>query len=283
VRDFWLVYTGAAFFSKDMWKAVKNLRIHIQKGCIGDAPGIVLYTAVKRDSNGLLRWRCCRGTNRTECYHLQLRKDLANFNSSPRLAHAILLKFNYRRNMRMAVKHGLLSDAYGGWYSQYNIEALQELTSDWPIKPLFPEWRSSRGIADTGERSGLVSSVEVVIGDASVKEGVLQVDTVGMIAAVSDGDDTANITAAGDSDSDSDTERTNRVVRRLPVTASIAYYARMQGLSAGAVAPYTRVSTQQERDKFNREWMRHVNQVSADTDQQFRQCTHKLLLYYGCS
>jgi hypothetical protein len=184
--------------------------------------------------------------------------------------------------MRMAVKHGLLSDVYGGWYSQYSIEALQELTTDWPIEPLFPEWRSSRGFADTGERSGLVSSVEVVNGNAGVKEGVLQVDNVGTIATVPGDDDTANTAAPGDSESDSDTEHTSRVVHRLPVTASIAYYARMQGLSEGAVAPYTRVSTQQERDKFNREWMGHVNQVSADTNQHIKQCTHKLLLYYCC-
>lgn len=83
---------------------------------------------------------------------------------SPRLAHAILVMFNYRRNIRMAVQHAGLSRTFSGFYSQYHIEAVQELTAGWFVAPLFQGWLSTRGFKDTGERTGLAASVTLDTG-----------------------------------------------------------------------------------------------------------------------
>ena len=44
------------------------------------------------------RFRCARGTSNTENYHKPVRDLLAGFGTSPRMAHSVLVPFNYRRN-----------------------------------------------------------------------------------------------------------------------------------------------------------------------------------------
>ncbi|KAG5184562.1 hypothetical protein JKP88DRAFT_147549, partial [Tribonema minus] len=145
---------GVAFFSKKCWKAVQNLRQHITGSCVGDAAGVSPYYATHTDKAGLQRWRCARGTNKNERYHLPLRKLLAQYNLSPRLAHSLLLPFNHRRNVRMAGKHGDLPAEYTHFYSQYKIEELQDLTAGWFATPLYQSWHPVSNFADTGERTG---------------------------------------------------------------------------------------------------------------------------------
>jgi hypothetical protein len=112
--------TGEPLFRAETRKNVKNLRKHIEKGCLSDIKGVPLYYIVGKDCvSGLpaYRYRCIRGTNSIEGYHRHLRKLLSTFIGSPRLVHSILLEFNYRWNIRMAIKNRGLSEDVGGFLS----------------------------------------------------------------------------------------------------------------------------------------------------------------------
>ncbi|CAN0492413.1 unnamed protein product, partial [Laminaria digitata] len=64
-----------------------------------------LYYTTGKNAAGITTRRCVRGTNSTEGSHRYLRRLLSSYCASPALAHSILLEFNYRWNVRMAVKN----------------------------------------------------------------------------------------------------------------------------------------------------------------------------------
>eukprot|EP00611_Tribonema_gayanum_P010242 TRINITY_DN201_c0_g1_i1.p1 TRINITY_DN201_c0_g1~~TRINITY_DN201_c0_g1_i1.p1 ORF type:complete len:615 (-),score=71.10 TRINITY_DN201_c0_g1_i1:36-1880(-) len=234
---------GAPFFNKTLWKAVKNLRKHIAAGCISDEPGVTLYHALGRALDGCTRWHCFRGTNNVENYHLPLRRLLSSYGLSPQLAHSILLAYNYRHNLRMAIKHRGLSPEFGGLYSQHILEDLQELTAGWFAAPLFQGWQSTNGFVDTGERTGLVASIDLSKPKLNANSELLcTAVAVGTPAAPPRG----GMLGAGG--------RATAPVLPALATDGARQYARMQGLGGAAVLPFTAVITKAERDKVEREW-----------------------------
>jgi hypothetical protein len=175
-----------------------------------------------------------------------MRKLIASYNTSPRMVHSVLLPFNYRRNLRMAIQHGGLPAEYGGFYSQYQLEDLQELTAGWWPEPLYPRWLSVSNFADTGERTGLVASIDAPDLDRIQPAVPFSYEQLTFAAAgASAGEATDGEAADGDA------------LSALPATASVRFYAHMQGLT-GQHFPITAVITAAEKAKFGKEWMRHV-------------------------
>ncbi|CAN0556012.1 unnamed protein product, partial [Laminaria digitata] len=77
-------------------------------------------------------------------YHRYLRRLLSSYFASPSLAHSIQLEFNYRWNVRMAVKNRGLRKEVGGFYDQFEIEIIQRDTASWyPDSPMFSDWVSA--------------------------------------------------------------------------------------------------------------------------------------------
>ncbi|CAN0586532.1 unnamed protein product, partial [Laminaria digitata] len=76
--------------------------------------------------------------------HRYLRRLLSLYCACPALAHSILLEFNYRWNIRMAVKHRGLPKELGGFNDQFEIEIIQRDTASWyPENPMFSDWVSA--------------------------------------------------------------------------------------------------------------------------------------------
>ncbi|CAB1102728.1 unnamed protein product [Ectocarpus sp. CCAP 1310/34] len=141
-------------------QAVELLRKHIESGCLSDPERVPLYYTSGKNSAGITTRRCVRGTNCTEGYHRYVRRLLSTYCASPSLAHSVLLEFNYRWNVRMAVKNRGLPREVGEFFDQFEIEIIQRETASWyPDSPLFPEWVSALDAADTGEQSGLSESL----------------------------------------------------------------------------------------------------------------------------
>ncbi|CAB1105835.1 unnamed protein product [Ectocarpus sp. CCAP 1310/34] len=141
-------------------KDVNLLLKHIETGCLSDPEGVPLYYPTGQNAAGITTHRCVRGTNCTEGYHRYLRRLLSSYCASPALAHSVLLEFNFRWNVRMAVKNRGLPREVGEFFDQYEIEIIQRDTASWyPDNPLFPEWVSALDVADTGERSDLSQSM----------------------------------------------------------------------------------------------------------------------------
>lgn len=233
---FFLFLVGALFLNKKLCQAIKNLRVHIINDCVSDVTVLVMYRSRGKGKDGLELWDTHRGTNSVENYHLELKDIYGGSLMSPQLAHYIIMLHNYRRNIRMAVKHAGLDKQFEGFYCHYYIEAIQELTAGWFKNPLYQGWLSSKGFVDTGERSGLVASAvdSIASGDA-IENLVLPAGGVTM------GADAESSPAAS-----------------LQLTPSAAYYARMQGLTGRMVTPFTKVITQAEKDKIAREWPRFL-------------------------
>ncbi|CAN0547088.1 unnamed protein product, partial [Laminaria digitata] len=61
--------------------------------------------------------------------HRYLRRLLSSYCASPALAHSILLEFNYRWNIRMAVKNRGLPKELGGFNDQFEIEIIHRDTA----------------------------------------------------------------------------------------------------------------------------------------------------------
>ena len=95
-------------------KNMTNLRQHLQDGCVSDPDprDVPLYHWSGRTAAGADTYRSSRGTNRVETYHTPIRRIFSGYRTSPRMAHSILLTFNYRRNHRMA---GALALAPAAW------------------------------------------------------------------------------------------------------------------------------------------------------------------------
>lgn len=105
--------------------AAKRLRSHIAAGCLSDPKSVSLYFQEGKDSvTGFPLYRCVRGTNDLEGYHLHMRL-IAAWCISPRLANLLLLEHNYRWNLRQAVKNRGLDASVGGFYEQPVLEAIQ--------------------------------------------------------------------------------------------------------------------------------------------------------------
>lgn len=122
--------TKLPLFRPEARDAVKRLREHIAANCVADPKGVSLYFEEGKDpATGLTRYRCARGTNDLEGYHLHMRLLVA-WCVSPKLAHTLLLEYNYRWNLRQAIKNRGLDPSVGGFYDQPLLEAIQVCLSD---------------------------------------------------------------------------------------------------------------------------------------------------------
>ncbi|CAN0338349.1 unnamed protein product [Laminaria digitata] len=132
--------SGEELLRPEAAAAVELLRKHISNGCLSDPEGVPLYYTTGTNAAGITTRRCVRGTNSTEGYHRYLRTLLSSYCASPALAHTILLEFNYRWNIKMAVKNRGLRPSLGGFYDEYDIEIIQRDTASGNLdKPLFSD------------------------------------------------------------------------------------------------------------------------------------------------
>ncbi|KAJ3029502.1 UNVERIFIED_CONTAM: UAA transporter [Siphonaria sp. JEL0065] len=147
--------TNEPLFRTKTRHEVKKLQQHIINGCLSDVPDFPLYFLEGRTSQGLPKYRCARGTNSNEGYHRHMRKLLHHYASSPKLLHLLLLEFNFRWNIRMAVKNRGLPDEYGGFYSHYVLEEINRNSSGFVVHSPYSAWKSPMDYEDTLERFGL--------------------------------------------------------------------------------------------------------------------------------
>ncbi len=141
-------------FRTEAKKCIDNLLKHIQKGCLSDPDIPLYYERSNQRNDGMVNYRCVRGTNSVEGYHRHLRKLLGNFAASPQLLHSVLMEFNYRWNVNRMTSNRGLPESIGCFYHQELIERIQTLTSPFLNSPLYPSWTSISEFEDTMERFG---------------------------------------------------------------------------------------------------------------------------------
>lgn len=94
--------SGEPLFNAKCWDTVKNLLEHIRNGFYSDPLDVPLFYEVRKDRNGLMLYRCCRGTNDVEGgVHQNLIRYFKSFNVSPRRAINMILVYCVRHNIQV--------------------------------------------------------------------------------------------------------------------------------------------------------------------------------------
>ncbi|CAM9356026.1 unnamed protein product [Ectocarpus sp. 12 AP-2014] len=152
---------------------------------------------------------------------------------APRLAHVLLLEYNYRWNIRQSMKNRGLDEAVGGFYDQPILEAIQRMTSKLYGKAKYSQWLPTSAYGDTGERSGFVRSIFPSDVGGGGTDSVLE---------ILGGAEKSNMDPASEA------------VPLPELTGSAARLAKMQGVQV----PHMPVTSAAEKSKFGDMWLRFV-------------------------
>ena len=95
--------TKQPLFNEKAWVVAKNVLEHVRLGDYSDPPDVSMYFEVGKDKNGLILYRCCRGTNDVEGgVHQNLIRRFTSFNVSPQRAVNMLLDYVSAHNMQVS-------------------------------------------------------------------------------------------------------------------------------------------------------------------------------------
>jgi hypothetical protein len=91
------------FFSDEAWKMAERLLATAQLGFLSDPLNVALYFVIGRDRDGLILYRCIRGTNSIEGgWHMTLRRMFGSLGSASDFGEALIILFAYRRNITVS-------------------------------------------------------------------------------------------------------------------------------------------------------------------------------------
>ncbi|CAN0467958.1 unnamed protein product, partial [Ectocarpus sp. 12 AP-2014] len=158
------------------------------------------------------------------------------------------MEFNYRWNISRAVDNRGMVAEIGGFSHQYVIDQIQRVTASWyPGQPLYPEWLAPVDFEDSGERTGLASSI-------------LTFDGKPLKAAAEDG-----FSPDMHNDEDAAGNDNNRVDQRPPAPQQQLPSARHLATLMNHSLPITPVSTRAEKRKFKEEFFQYFRQGGSSS------------------
>ena len=82
---------------------IVSMRRHIANGCCTDPEDFEMYNNVGTTTKP--KYYCSRGTSALEGFHAHLRRFFVGHSTSPRLAHALIMLFVFRWNLRHRLAH----------------------------------------------------------------------------------------------------------------------------------------------------------------------------------
>lgn len=90
-------------FSDDAHQKAKNVLQDISQGFVSDPVDIPLYYKVKKDQNGLMKFRCIRGTNLLEGgLHQKLIAKFSSYQASVPFASSLMREYVLRHNLNVS-------------------------------------------------------------------------------------------------------------------------------------------------------------------------------------
>jgi hypothetical protein len=157
--------TGQPLFNAAAWKSAKGVLKLIQAGYISDPPEIDLYYQVGLDQkkDGLLIWRCMRGTNFTEGgVHHSIRHAFPDSSISARHAVNRLADFQLHHNLSAGTYN--TGQRFNGHYDIWMYDELQVLVER--LRSLVPNsyegWTNGAIYAPTSEVFGIPPIPEII-------------------------------------------------------------------------------------------------------------------------
>eukprot|EP00984_Skeletonema_dohrnii_P030402 scaffold21816_cov133-Skeletonema_dohrnii-CCMP3373.AAC.1 len=209
---------------------------HIRRNCLSDIPLVTYYTPMKRDKDGLMRWRCHRGTSQNEGLHQKLRQLIRGFSNSPRFLCAVISEYLLQWNQNIDVKVRGLPSKYYGLYDGVLLEDEIEKLAKNIDEPPHPEWIPTSSVQSTGETFGIILS------------NTMPTSTQTDGTAAPDADDARLITLAEEASCElSDDEADGGDVTKMPKMPASSQW--MAGLS-GRIRPFEKVRGHDEWKYF---------------------------------
>eukprot|EP00123_Amoebidium_parasiticum_P019075 comp24337_c0_seq10/m.46213 comp24337_c0_seq10/g.46213 ORF comp24337_c0_seq10/g.46213 comp24337_c0_seq10/m.46213 type:complete len:1170 (-) comp24337_c0_seq10:91-3600(-) len=132
---------GKPLFKKDGFERLESLLEHAQNGCLSDPPGLPLYYETTADADGLMRYRCIRGTNEVEgAVHNPLATHFGATRMSLRLLDATMSNRRHRHNLRAHYRNRLGQASGPPHYSPWIVDDMEALALMLYGHHLDPQW-----------------------------------------------------------------------------------------------------------------------------------------------
>lgn len=129
------------FWSKAGLAAMCSMESHIKNGCLSDPPGLQLYYEIGPDSDGLMMYRCVRGTNDVEGHHSHLASRFAKVNHmSLQLSDSLLAELRHRHNLKTHLRVRCEGNQRAMHYDTWLVDDIQRCTAELNGFPVDPEW-----------------------------------------------------------------------------------------------------------------------------------------------
>jgi hypothetical protein len=125
--------TNSPLFNALCWEKAKGVLSDILLGYASDPPYAQFYYqsrdargALATDSDGLVLYDCCRGTNDTECFHKQLLASIGTWACGVEMTDCVLAECRHRYNLHVSERRhpGFVRT---GHYDTWMIDILQIL------------------------------------------------------------------------------------------------------------------------------------------------------------
>ncbi|KAG2191844.1 hypothetical protein INT47_009991, partial [Mucor saturninus] len=122
------ILSGKPLFNEDAWSASKHVLEEIRLGHVSDiANGPVLYTEKGYDKNGLMKYRCSRGTSSVEgSVHMNIIRKFASYNAGPRLADMVLADYRLYHNTDVGSRNRY-GKVHKGHYSPWLYQSINTI------------------------------------------------------------------------------------------------------------------------------------------------------------
>ncbi|EPQ50510.1 hypothetical protein GLOTRDRAFT_133880 [Gloeophyllum trabeum ATCC 11539] len=124
--------TGQPLFNDRAWDTSGNVLENIRRGYYSDPPGVQLYFIRGRDKYGLMRYKCCRGTNAIEGgVHQNIIRWFGSFNAAPEFALQLLRDYVLYHNLKVGTLNRTGVPYVGSFdiWVKNRISALLDITS----------------------------------------------------------------------------------------------------------------------------------------------------------
>ncbi len=160
-KDVVCTKSGKALFATKHGKSAHlSCLKHIRRNCLSDIPLISYYVPLGEDKDGLMLYKCIRGTSALEGLHQKLRQLVRGFSTSPRLMKALVSSFFLRWNQKIEIEARGLHKRYDGLYDGNMLEEEIEKMARWKdCDEPHPGWIPTKNVQSTGETFGLIDPV----------------------------------------------------------------------------------------------------------------------------
>ncbi|KAF9540020.1 hypothetical protein CPC08DRAFT_770877 [Agrocybe pediades] len=108
--------THLPLFNETAWDIAKNVLENIRRGFYSDLPNISLYFPRIKDKDGLMRYRCSRGTNTIKGgVHQNIIRWFGAFNASPEFVVELLQDYRLYHNLKVGTLNRTGKPYMGSW------------------------------------------------------------------------------------------------------------------------------------------------------------------------